>query len=58
MKKVSYKCEDIEMVLKLLDSIEIRGAQNARFLAVAYEKIRNDGEMIKEDTSDGSEHSL
>lgn len=58
MERVSYSREDIETVLKLLNSIEIKGAQNARFLAVAFEKLRNDGEEIKEEASNGSTDSL
>lgn len=57
MEQIVYKRESIEMVLRLLNQLEIKGADNARLLAVAFEKLKNEGEM-KEDTTDGSQNSL
>ena len=53
-----YKRESIEMVLRLLDQLEIKGANNVRLLAVAFDKLKNEGEITKEGTTDGTEHSL
>lgn len=57
MEQIVYKRESIEMVLRLLNQLEIKGADNARLLAVAFEKLKNEGEM-REETTDGSQNSL
>lgn len=58
MEQIVYKRESIEMVLRLLDQLEIKGANNVRLLAVAFDKLKNEGEITKEGTTDGTEHSL
>ena len=58
MEQVVYKRESIEMVLRLLDQLEIKGANNVRLLAVAFDNLKNEGEITKEGTTDGTEHSL
>lgn len=58
MEQVVYKRESVEMVLRLLDQLEIKGANNVRLLAVAFDKLKNEGEITKEETTDGTEHSL
>lgn len=57
MNKVVYNKEDIEMVLKLLNQIEIKGLENIKYLTVAADKLRNDGKL-KEEKADGSVNDL
>lgn len=47
-KKVSYKLDSIQMIMKLLNSITVTGAENAKYVAVIYEKLANEGEVVTE----------
>lgn len=58
MEQIVYKRESIEMVLRLLDQMEIKGANNVRLLAVAFDKLKNEGEIKKEEDTDGTVNSL
>lgn len=58
MEQIVYNKESIEMVLRLLDQLEIKGANNARYLAVAFDKLKNEGTIKKEENTDGTVNSL
>lgn len=64
MEQIVYKRESIEMILRILDQIEIKGANNVRLLAVAFDKLNNEGkiqkeeEIKKEENTDGTVNSL
>lgn len=58
MEQIVYKRESIEMILRLLNELEIKGANNARYLAVVFDKLKNEGEIKKEENTDGTVNSL
>lgn len=58
MEQIVYKRESIEMILRLLDQLEIKGANNVRYLAVVFDKLKNEGEIKKEEHTDGTVNSL
>ena len=54
MKKVSYSEEDINLVLKALNSLVVRGEENARYVVFIGERLRS-GKIEETDTENSSE---
>lgn len=61
MARIAYKKEDVETMLRLINSLNIHGIENAKLVAVIGDKLMNDGtalEDTEEEAGNGSKDSL
>lgn len=55
MAYIQYKEEDINTILKALNSLNIRGVENARYIAFIDQVLRSNGKEAKEPSQEEEE---